>query len=375
MRAHTRTAETTPTPTPQPPPPCSPPDSGVPCLSLAVKDKSGRRIVCVGGAGSGTALDLRVEYASGVYTESKTVAGWFRSAIPTIAFISPSKASAGDTITIFGTGFGINPSVVKASVGAEECASTVLVSDILVECHLKASLRTASAVTVVVNGQSSLANPACSKQGGTETVGCVAPVGEAVTITLVLDMEFSSVGSDESAVRNDFISSLVSELAQATGASRTVFYVASVRAGSVVAEVVISDDLSAFAALSPANVAMKLREAVDQETSPAGSPAMTNVLLARTQSLLIPAIVEQLVEAQAKVRITYIYRSTYSRILLRYASVIACGYRLIPMGYQRKGRGFFRRNLDLRQHKSGAVYLLGGVSKQTSRFLRFLQPT
>lgn len=323
---------------------CSSTSSGVPCLSLSVKDKSGRRIVCVSGAASGTALDLRVEYTSGVYKESKTVAGWFRSSIPTIAFTSPSKVSAGDTITIFGTGFGIDPSVVKASIGEEECAPTMLVSDILVECHLKAGLRTTNAVTVVVNGQSSRANPACSMQGGTETTGCVAPMGEAVTITLVLDIEFSSIGAEKSAVRDKFISSLVSELAQATGASPTVFYIASVSTGSVVVEVLISDDLSAFSALSPANVAIKLREALDQEPSSAGSQAMMTSLLARTQSLLIPAVVEQLAQAQAKVifsllkGISFIDTPFYftCHALLRHTAIIACRHGLvtglIPMG-------------------------------------------
>ena len=273
---------------------------GVPCLSLAIKDKGGKRMTCVSGAQSGTALNLRVEFASGVYIASRTANSWFRSALPNVAFINPSKATAGDTITIFGTGFGIDPSVVEARVADTPCIKTTLVSDIRAECQIDERIPAKSAITISVNGQSSVPNSACTQAGAKDTSGCVAPVDEPVSVTLVLDIEFTAIGEENSPERNSFVSSLLQELSAATGAQLATFSVASVSAGSVIVEVVISTDTTSFASLSPARVALKLKDEVSSATGP-NENLPTQYFLALAQNVIIPAAVAQLVEAESKV--------------------------------------------------------------------------
>jgi hypothetical protein len=164
-------------------------------------------------------------------------------------------------------------------------------------------------VTISVNGQSSLANAACAEGMGSDTAGCVAPAEESVTIILVLGLDFSTVGDEGSAVRGKFVSSLVRELAHATGASPTMFSIGSVTAGSVVIEVVISADRASFTSLSPANVATKLKEAVkaaaglsDSKSVSAATPAAASLsLLVRTQDLVIPSVVDNLLREESKV--------------------------------------------------------------------------
>ena len=281
-----------------------------PCLSLGVKDKAGKRMACVSGALSGSGMDLRVEYNSGVYEASRTATAWFRSALPNIAFVYPSKVNAGDTVTIFGTGFGVNPNaLVEARVGDIPCTRTTHVSDIRAECHLGGRIPRKSAVTISVNGQSSLANVACAEGMVSNTAGCVAPAEESVTIILVLGLDFSTVGDEGSAVRGKFVSSLVQELAEATGASPTMFSIGSVTAGSVVIEVVISADPTSFTSLSPANVATKLKEAVKaaagvsgSESVSAATPAAASLfLLVRTQDLVMPSVLDNLIREESKV--------------------------------------------------------------------------
>ena len=287
----------------------------VPCLSLAVKDKAGKRMTCVSGAMSGSGKDLRVQYVSGVYEASRSARGWFRSTLPSIAFVSPSKVSPGDTVTIFGTGFGLEPNVVEARVGDVACTRTTHMSDILVECFLEDGIPKKSAVTISVNGQTSLAKEACAESVGSDTAGCLAPTEESLSVILVLNLEFSTIGDKDSPVRSKFISSLVQELAQATGASPTIFSIASVTAGSVVIEVVISADPTSFASPSPASVAKKLKEAVNAATGVSDSQkisvaipgAASQSLLARTQDLVIPSVVDALTQAESKVASSYIF--------------------------------------------------------------------
>jgi len=278
--------------------------------SIGIKDRAGKRITCVSGPKSGSRLDLRVEYASGVYVESRVARGWFRSAIPSIAFISPSKSKIGDTITLFGTGFGTNAGVVEARVAGIPCASTTLVSDILVECLLAQTLRGFNAVTISVGGQLSVANPACSL----DLTGCVKPVEDPVVISLVLDMDFSAVGAEKSSLRESFITTLVHDLAAAAGTSPTLFSITSVTAGSIIVEIVISAGSFSFTSLSPANVAIKLSQAVLLLQSAQGAASATNSPLARAETLVLPAAIDLLAAAESNAQqvCTHVHTCVYT---------------------------------------------------------------
>lgn len=286
----------------------------MPCLSIGIKDRAGKRMTGISGPLSGSRLDLRVEYASGVYTEYRVARAWFRSAIPSIAFISPSKSKIGDTITLFGTGFGTNAGVVEARVADIPCASTTLISDILVECLLAQTLRGSSAVTISVGGQISVANPACVFGAGLDLTGCVKPVEDPVVISLVLDMDFSAVGAEKSSLRESFITSLVHELAAAAGTSPTIFSIASVTAGSVIVEIVISADSFSFTSLSPASVAIKLSQAVLLLQSAQGAASATNSLLARAETLVLPAAIDLLAAAESNAQqvCTHVHTCVYT---------------------------------------------------------------
>ena len=262
---------------------------GSPCSSTGVKDKSGTHIFCVSGNVSGEALDLHVEFASGVYTNSRTVRGWFRSVRPTVTAIYPSKVRVGDIISITGSGFGAEPSLIEVSIADSRCDSTSLLSDTQVECLVQVALREVSAVTVTVNGQGSLEGAAA----------LVAPAEEPVTVTITLDIPFSSIGNEGSPVRNGFISSFLDELATAAGVNRNLLSVSSVSAGSVILEVTIASDTSSPVSPPPAAVASFLQQAVEAAAaSDVASSGMTS--LPRVQAIVLPAAVSQLAEAASK---------------------------------------------------------------------------